>query len=963
MSAQPPIGPFTLGDRVGANVWLAADSRSGKNVAIKLLTRQLPKEPEKRDAYIREIRVAAALHHPFLVPILEIIPVDDTLLMVMEALDAQPMTRKLQGKPVDRAEFFRLGYQLATVLKYVHSTGVVLGNINGDSVLVTTDGQIRLCGLNLGNVARRDRVSTAYQQKGSDPRCVAYMAPEQIASQPIDERTDIYSTGVVLYEMATGKLPFPGTTATDIARAIVEDPPVSPKSVNPEIDPGVMNVVGGCLFRDPLKRTREAKILTDAIERLDRSAVEFATVIEKKGAAPATPTEERRQALLLIADLANYAALSVSDPDAASRAVAKMQQVLGESIYLFDGQVVDPLATSLVAELPSVENALEAAQKGEFDLSPRRQGGEGLQLRMLLHAGELVIQNGVPGGEAVAKAFEVIAECPPGTLFISEAFARRARAGSLRIGDAGSRAGTRLFRLGASDVPTDSPTELAGPSDQIAAAVAAPRPASLAGDYEPTVAQVEPAKRKGGARIVAAVVGVLILAGAGFLWIRRGSEKPATPVVVTATAPAGPSADNPRSVFIAPLAIEVDDPDVAGRALVVRIAAIEILKTYPELKIVEAPGAGVDVFSATIRRGAATPEIIPTGGTKSLTAASLSDAANGIGAIVDRVIFGLGIEQRPLAQPNVLNSYAEALLAQSYNDAASAETAMRAAMEADPTFLPVQVFAVEFFTKQGNAEEALRAAKQVARLDRSRVDVARRMAREALETGNLTEAFEFYDAVLDRFPMDAEALNNLARYAVAVNDPSRVTVFLGLLQRIPSVQVAVFEPDLMTATGRLDVAIQRYYKIEEKLPNNPALALKIGRLAVLRHSLPIAEIERNKLENLDPLYGLPMLKAYIAAEQQQKDEAVRQLKTALIAASPGDDSWTSAAEIYAILADQRGVISSLEKAIARNEPTAAYVLANPLFAYLENDPRFKKIRANLRVQQLDVKKAFEKVTF
>ncbi|HEY0372138.1 MAG TPA: serine/threonine-protein kinase, partial [Thermoanaerobaculia bacterium] len=243
MSSNQPLGPYAIGERVGSSVWLAEDTRSGKRIAIKLLTRQLPKDQVKRDALIREVRVTAALYHTFLVPIVEIVPQGDNLLMVMEVVDGQPIPRKLAGAPVDRVEFFRLAYQIASVVKYLHMKNILHGNIAGDSVLVTPEGQVKLAGLNIGNLLRRENASSGYQQKGSDPRSVAYLAPEQIATATIDERTDIFSMGVVFYELATGKLPFPGATAPDVARAIVEGNPVSPRTANPSIDNGIMGVL------------------------------------------------------------------------------------------------------------------------------------------------------------------------------------------------------------------------------------------------------------------------------------------------------------------------------------------------------------------------------------------------------------------------------------------------------------------------------------------------------------------------------------------------------------------------------------------------------------------------------------------------------------------------------------------------------------------------------------------------
>lgn len=989
MSEQLSMGPFTLGERLGASVWLAVDTRNGKNVALKVLSRALPKESERREALLREVRVAAAIYHPFLAPILEIVAADDNMVMVMEPVDGQPVTKKVHGKPLARGDFFRIAFQLASALRYLHAKGVIHGNLNGDSVLVTPEGQVKLAGLSLANIHRRDRTSTAFEQKGSDPRCVAYMAPEQIGAQSVDERSDVYSAGVVMYEMATGQLPFSGATAAEIARNIVEAPPASPKAVNPQIENAVMSVLGTCLFRDPAKRSKDGKALVEVIEKLDSKAVEFATVIEKRVAMAPPVVDERRRAILLLADLENYAELSATDPAAAAKAAAKMQQVLGESVYLFDGKVVDPFSATLVAELPNFENALEAARKGEFDLSPRRTD-DGLPVRILLHAGDLEIQNGTAAGAGVIKGCEVLGLLTPGTLTLSEDFARMGR-GNVRIRDAGARAGVKLFHLATDHEVIESPTELSAPDNSGLGsllggggstsshqdATVAQGTGSQSSSAQPSYGQASYAQPAGGeagdapgaparsrlpmAAIAAAVV--LVLAIAGFLYSRRAKEEPAPAPVATNTAPAAPSAVNPRSIFIAPFAVEVEDPNVGARAIAARLGAIEVLKSFPELKVVETEGPDVAVFSARIRPGPGDAEIIPVGGKGVLSAAALSDGANGIRAVVDRVVYELGLEKREISSAAALNFLGDALVARSFKDTDATETAIRAAISTDPNFLAAQVLALELFTEKGENEAALGAAKQIARLDPRRLDICRRIARTELQSGNLADAFEFYDVVLDRAPNDVEALNILARHAVSINDPARTTVFVGLLKRIPTAQVAVHEPDLLVAEGRIDVAIQRYYKIEETVSNNAALALKIGRLAVLRHSLPIAELELQKLETADPLYGFPLLSAYVAAEKKQRVDAVRLLESAQRAASPGDDAWTSAAEIYAILADSNGVIRALEKAAERKEPTAAYVLANPLFKYLENESRFQSLRTRFTNQQEETRKAFQKVTF
>lgn len=938
MSSNQPLGPYVIGERVGASVWLAEDTRSGKRVAVKLLTRQLPKEQTKRDALVREVRVSAALYHAFLVPILEIVPVGENLLMVMDVVEGQSVTRKLGGQPVGRAELFRIAYQLASVVKYLHMKDLLHGNITGDAVMIKAEGQVKLGGLNVNNLLKRDRASSAYQHKGSDARSVAYMAPEQIVGQQVDEKTDVFQIGTVLYELATGKQPFTGPTANDIARAVVEGNPPSPKAVNPEIAPAVLNLLGGCLFKDPYKRHKDAKALVELIERADSEAVVFATGLEKKISTPTAVITETRRSILFIAD-------AVSNDPAAS---ARMQQVLGEAVYLFDGTVVDPFGTRMVAELPSVDSALEAGRKGEFDLSPEQNENEPLAIRMLLHAGELELQDGVPAGAAIEKAYETLAQLPPNTLFITEEFVKQGR-GNVRLRDAGAKAGVKLYTIVPAEPP--APTMADAEPEPTTAELAAEEAAAL--EVELILAKAQSKKRKM-MFAAAALLIVAVLIGAAAMWLRRAPVQPVAVATNTApAAPAAPSAENPRKVFVAPFTVEATDPAAAERANAIRLGALAILRTFPELRVVEAPAADAAAFSAKVRDGAAGPELVATAGETTSEPAALVDSANGIRTVVQMVVDEVHARPRNFAAADALNSFADAVVARSQNDTSRTDTALRAAIASDPKFLPAQLLAMEVFRDA----DAIAAARQVIELDPSNLEAARKVARASLAGGNLQQAFAFYDLILERSRGDGEALNHVARYALSAGDTQTFTATLAKLKGVPAVQVTAHEPDALAAAGRIDVAIQRYYVVEEQTPDNAALALKIGRLSVLRHSLPIAEIELKKLASSDPLYGRHMLAAYMAAEQQQRADAFQELQSALSASVPGDDAWTCAAEVHAILADTGGVLDALEKAAARKEPTAAYVLAHPLFRYLESEPRFQKLKATLTEQQAEIRAA------
>ncbi len=955
MSNQP-LGPYVIGERVGTSVWLAEDTRNGKRVALKLLSKQLPKDEGRRETLIREVRVAAALYHAFLVPILEITAIDDNLVMIMEVVEGMSVARKLRGQPVDRAEFFRVAYQLAAVLKYLHTKERLHGNLNGDAVMITPEGQVKLGGLNLSNLLRRERTSSQYQQKGSDVRCVSYIAPEQISSQVIDEKTDIFSVGVVLYELATGKLPFAGNAAADIARAIVEGQPISPKSVNPAIDKDVMAVLGACLFKDPYKRHRDAKALVDSLERLDSSAVEFAMQFERKIASGGAAAAEHRRTILFLADVANYDELLAEDPEAAAKAAARMQQVLGEGVYLFDGKVVDPFGTRLIAELPSVESALEAGRKGEFDFSPDQTVSisDRLKVRMLLHAGELEINEGVVSGPAVEKGIAALAHLTPNTLFISEEFVKEGR-GQVRLRDAGAKGGLKLFTI----VPVEPPQATIDEPEPTTADIEA----ELAAEAAELAAAQRLARRKQLTTFaIAASVLVLIGIAVVLMWAKRGPTETVKPAVAAAPAlPDHPTAAHPQTVHLSQFTVEVPDPLVAERANAIRLGAAAILRSFPELRVAETAGPDTPTFSARIRLGATGAELVPVAAGKSGPAVPLLDSASGIRTLVQFVIAEVKAQPRTYAAADALNSFADALLARSLNDTTRADASLRAAMQSDPRFLPAQLTAMEFFALNGQEEDAIAAAKQVVALDPANIGAARKVARASLILGDLQQSFALYQLVLDREPNDAEALNLVARYSLATGNTAQFNTMLSRLQKVPPLQVTAHAPDALAASGRLSTAVDRYYDVPADRRASPALALKIGRLTVLRHSMPLAEDELKRLAQSDPLYGYHMLKAYMAAENRNRDEAVRELELALKAALPGDDSWTSAAEVYAILNDTSGVIASLEKAAQRKEPTSAYILANPLFKYLENDARFAKLQTKLTEQQAEIKTALAQV--
>jgi tetratricopeptide (TPR) repeat protein len=952
MSSAEPFAPgstllnYRLAERVSTSVWRGEDTRSGKKVAIKLLSRQLPKDPGRRDALVRDVRLAAALYHTSLVNVIEIQPAGESLILVMDWVEGYPIASIVKNRPLAKKDFFRVAYQAVDAVKLLHAKNLIHGNIAGDSILVTEIGQVKVAGLNLSNLIARPGQPTAFQQKGSDVKAVAYMAPEQIQSEGQTQQTDIFSLGAVLYEAATGKTAFQGATAADIAHKIVEGQPASPKAANPNIEGPVLAVIGRALFKDPSKRYKDTRTMLDEIAKADPEVARFATDLAKGGAAAAAPGQQAaakaKSAILFIADVAKDP--SVGDH---AKATARMQQILGEAVYLFDGEVLDAFGPRMIAELKTVDAALEAGRKGEFDFSPEQQGPKPIPVRLLLTAGEIEVKDGAVTGPAIAKAIDVLQAIPPMQLFISEDFTKKGR-GNVRLRDSGAKAGVKLYTI----VPPEP--------KPVQETVVDEEPEQMEAEEE--VAAVAPAKKKLPMMLVAVVAAVVILGG-GAAMLLMSKSKPAAAVQAsvvakpTSTAPPPASAANPRKIFLQPFTVEGADPALTDRANVVRATSIEVLRAYPELRIADAASPDASTYSATVRGGATGPEIV-TG----MTSAAMLDVSSGVQAVVRYVSDQLHLQQHPeAASAAAYNSFADAIVANAAGDTKKADAALKAAIKADPNFPPIALFAMHYYGAQGKDAESVGAAKVVVASDPTNLEAARLIAHSGLKTGDLAGALAAYAAILKQNPADIEALNVIGRYAYSANDSAKFSAALQRLSAEPAGAV-IHEPDLLLASGKIDSAVQAYYTVEERVKNNPSLTLKIGKCAVLRHSTEMANEELKKLQDIDPNYSVHILKAYISAQAGAKADADAELKAALPASKPGDDYWTTVAEVAVISGDNKGVLEALKKAVDRKEPTASYILSNPLFAYLQSEADFQGLREKLVAQQTEVRTALAGVT-
>ncbi len=268
----------SLGAGGMGEVYRAADTKLGRDIALKVLPAEMAHDPERLARFRREAKALAQLDHPNIVTIHSVEECDGIHFLTMQLVEGQPLDRIIPQQGLAVGQIVDIAGALADALAAAHEKGIVHRDLKPANVMITSDGRVKVLDFGLAKDVRATDLGDATltsdhrTQMGVVMGTPAYMSPEQTSGRPLDHRTDIFSLGVVLHEMATGERPFSGSSSAELVSAILRDTPPPVTDARPDLPSDLARIIRRCLEKDPRHRVQTARDVSNEFRDLSRQS-------------------------------------------------------------------------------------------------------------------------------------------------------------------------------------------------------------------------------------------------------------------------------------------------------------------------------------------------------------------------------------------------------------------------------------------------------------------------------------------------------------------------------------------------------------------------------------------------------------------------------------------------------------------------------------------------------------------
>jgi TolB-like protein len=276
------LGPYEIQSPLGAGgmgeVYRATDTKLGRDVALKVLPAEMAQDPERLGRFRREAKALAQLDHPNIVTIYSVEESDGIHFLTMQLVEGRPLDRLICAGGLPLEQIVEIASALGDALAAAHEKGIVHRDLKPANVMVSHERRVKVLDFGLAKDVRGSNLGDATMTSDSRTEVgvvmgtPAYMSPEQTSGRPLDHRTDIFSLGVLLHEMATGRRPFEGTSSAELVSAILRDTPPSVTDVRPDLPSDLARIVRRCLEKDPRHRLQTARDVSNEFRDLARHA-------------------------------------------------------------------------------------------------------------------------------------------------------------------------------------------------------------------------------------------------------------------------------------------------------------------------------------------------------------------------------------------------------------------------------------------------------------------------------------------------------------------------------------------------------------------------------------------------------------------------------------------------------------------------------------------------------------------